>query len=104
MLYGAAARAAQALGFGRVITYNQDGESGSSLRAAGFRPVAERKPRAGWDMPGRPREDHGSGGVGRILWERTVNPRARAWAVPSRPADAARAAAMPPALWEASAS
>jgi hypothetical protein len=100
MLYGAAARAAQALGFGRVITYTQDGESGVSLRAAGYRPVAERKPRPGWDMPGRHREGHGSDDVGRILWERVVSACARAWEAPSRPDDAGRSGAMPPALWE----
>jgi hypothetical protein len=36
MLYGAACRAAAALGYKRVITYTVDGESGTSLRAAGF--------------------------------------------------------------------
>lgn len=36
-LYGAACRAAFAMGYRRVITYTLDSESGSSLRAAGFR-------------------------------------------------------------------
>jgi len=36
MLYGAAARAAKALGFRRVQTYTLVSESGSSLRAAGW--------------------------------------------------------------------
>lgn len=49
MLYGAAWRAAKALGYVRLITYTQDGESGASLRAAGWRVVAQRKPRPGWD-------------------------------------------------------
>ena len=104
MLYGAAARAAQALGFGKVITYNQDGESGASLRAAGYHAVAERKARPGWDMPGRPRENRASDNVGRLLWERVVNDCARAWEAPSRPDDAERSGAMPPALWEVPAS
>ena len=42
MLYGAAWRAAKALGYCRLITYTQAGESGASLRAAGWRVVAER--------------------------------------------------------------
>lgn len=50
MLYGACARAAFALGYLRLITYTQQGESGASLRAAGWRVIAERKPRPGWDM------------------------------------------------------
>lgn len=69
MLYGAAWRAAKALGYRRLITMNQDGESGASLRAAGYRIVAERRPRKGWDTPSRPREDHGVDGVQRLLWE-----------------------------------
>lgn len=68
-LYGAAWRAAKALGYSRLVTYTQAGESGASLRAAGWRVVAERKARPGWDMPSRPREDRGTGGVQRFLWE-----------------------------------
>src|SRR5690606_32744753 len=34
LLYGAAWRAAKALGYRRLITYTQDGESGASLRGA----------------------------------------------------------------------
>ena len=63
MLYGAAARAAKALGWGRIITYTQEGESGASLRAAGFVLVAERDPRADhFESSARYREDHGTGG------------------------------------------
>jgi hypothetical protein len=40
MLYAAAWRAARAMGYERVITYTQHGESGASLRAAGYTPVA----------------------------------------------------------------
>ncbi len=69
MLYGAAWRAAKALGYTRLITYTQAGESGSSLRGAGWRVVAERRARAGWDMPSRPRIDKGTGGIERTLWE-----------------------------------
>lgn len=69
MLYGAAARAAFAKGYRRVITYNQKGESGSSLRAAGYRVVAELPARKGWDTPSRPRDDKGVDGIARTLWE-----------------------------------
>lgn len=69
MLYGAARRAAFALGYRRLITYTQVGESGSSTRAAGYRVVAERPPRPGWSVPSRPREDRGVDGIPRTLWE-----------------------------------
>jgi len=69
MLYGAAARAAFALGYTRVITMNHEGESGSSLRAAGYRIIAERPAHSGWDRPSRPRDDAGSAGIARTLWE-----------------------------------
>ena len=35
-LYGAAARAAKALGYGKIITYTLDTEPGTSLRAVGW--------------------------------------------------------------------
>jgi hypothetical protein len=69
MLYGAAWRAAKALGYRRLITYNQEGETGASLRAAGWRIVAELPARAGWDVPSRPRELTGTEGIPRTLWE-----------------------------------
>jgi hypothetical protein len=70
MLYGACWRAASALGFRRLVTYTQAGESGASLRrAAGYRVLAERPPRAGWACPSRPREDRGADGIPRTLWE-----------------------------------
>lgn len=69
MLYGAAWRAAKALGYQRLITYTLASESGTSLRAAGWRVVAERKPRKGWNMPGRPRVDTTEHNVQRTLWE-----------------------------------
>ena len=67
MLYGAAWRAAKALGYRRLITYTQDPEPGTSLRAAGWRTVAQRPPRRGWDAPSRPRTS--SVPVARTLWE-----------------------------------
>lgn len=69
MLYGAAWRAAKALGYRRLITYTLASESGASLRAAGWRVVAERKPRKGWNMPGRPRVDTTKHNLQRTLWE-----------------------------------
>ncbi len=69
MLYGAAARGAFARGYRRIITYTQADESGSSLRAAGWRMIAERPPRKGWDTPSRRRESHGVDNIPRTLWE-----------------------------------
>lgn len=69
MLYGAAWRAAKALGYCRLITYTQEGETGASLRAAGWRVLAERPARGSWDTPSRPREDRGTEGIPRTLWE-----------------------------------
>ncbi len=69
MLYGAAWRATKALGYSRLITYTQAEESGSSVRAAGWRVVAERRPRPGWTCPSRPRSRTGTEGIARTLWE-----------------------------------
>lgn len=71
MLYGACARAAFALGYRRVITYIRADEPGSSVRAAGFRVVAERPARKGWHTPSRPRTDATYRSVARQLWEVT---------------------------------
>ncbi len=69
MLYGAAWRAAKALGYCRLITYTQQGESGASLKAAGWRVIAQRPARRGWDTPSRPRTDNGVDRMPRTLWE-----------------------------------
>lgn len=55
-LYGAAARAAFALGYRRIGTYILDSESGSSLRACGWRLLGERGGGV-WGRDGRPRVD-----------------------------------------------
>ena len=68
-LYGAAWRATKALGYSRLITYPQAGESGASLRGAGWRVVAELSARKGWDVPSRPRSSHGVDHMPRTLWE-----------------------------------
>ena len=74
-LYGAAWRAAKALGYRRLITYTQAGETGASLRAAGWHVVAERPARKGWadstsdERLRSMRDPVGAGGVQRSLWE-----------------------------------
>lgn len=69
MLYGAAWRAAKALGYQRLITYTQADESGASLRGAGWRVIAERSARPGWSVPSRIRHALGTENVQRTLWE-----------------------------------
>ncbi|MDP6944205.1 MAG: hypothetical protein QF464_08655 [Myxococcota bacterium] len=46
MLYGAAVRAARALGYRRVVTYTLASEAGTSLRATGWEMAAELKARS----------------------------------------------------------
>lgn len=55
-LYAACWRAARALGYKRLVTYTLASEPGSSLRAAGWRVVAE-VPAASWSRRNRPRVD-----------------------------------------------
>lgn len=71
MLYAAAWRAAKALGYRRLITYTQEGETGASLRAAGWKVIAERPARPDWAASSktRQRSTHGAGDVARTLWE-----------------------------------
>jgi hypothetical protein len=66
--YAAAWRTAKEWGYRRIITYTQEGESGASLRAAGWRKTARRRARPGWNVPGRPREGHGTDNIDRYLW------------------------------------
>lgn len=56
MLYGTSWRAARALGYRRITTYTRDGEPGTSLRAAGWRTVAE-VAGASWNRRSPPRVD-----------------------------------------------
>lgn len=72
MLYAALTRAAFALGYRRVITYTQQKESGSSLRAAGWKVIASRPPRKGWSNQSRPRDDARYLTTARTLWEATT--------------------------------
>lgn len=72
MLYGAARRAGVAMGYTRIISYTEDGESGDSLRAAGFRVDKELPARGSWADSSVKLKDirdaKGSGGVKRIRW------------------------------------
>lgn len=54
MLYGAARRAAKALGYKKLITYILESEDGVSLRASGFRFVTTIRAHS-WDTPSRRR-------------------------------------------------
>lgn len=67
MLYGAAWRAAKALGYGRLITYVLAEESGSSLRASGWRLIGVRGG-GNWSCPSRPRVESKNHGQ-KLLWE-----------------------------------
>lgn len=55
MLYGAAWRAAKALGYRRIFTYTLPEEGGASLRGAGWDCEGEHGG-GSWDCPSRPRE------------------------------------------------
>lgn len=67
-LYGAAARAAFALGFLRIGTYTLPDEGGASLRGAGWKLIGERGG-GSWSRDDRPRVDmHPT--QGKLLWER----------------------------------
>ena len=68
-LYAAAWRTARAAGYRRALTYTQDGESGASLRGAGWLLVADRAARPGWDVPTRPRSARGTDNIARTLWQ-----------------------------------
>jgi hypothetical protein len=74
-LYSAAWRTAKGMGYRRLITYTQQGESGSSLRGAGWRVLGERKSRGSWaestadERLKAMRDVVGNGGVQRALWE-----------------------------------
>jgi hypothetical protein len=69
MLYGAAWRAAKALGYRRLITYTLPEEGGASMRAAGWRLVGLRGG-GNWNVSSRPRVDTEAALRGqKNLWE-----------------------------------
>lgn len=67
MLYGAAWRAARALGYRRLITYTLVEEPGTTLRAAGWKAIHQTEG-GSWDTPSRPRVDKAPIGI-KTLWE-----------------------------------
>jgi hypothetical protein len=67
MLYGAAWRAAQALGYKRLVTYTLLEESGTSLKAAGWRSLYQTDGDS-WNRPSRPRVDRAPTSQ-KTLWE-----------------------------------
>ena len=67
-LYGAAARAAFALGFERIGTYTLPNEGGASLRASGWHLIGERGG-GEWSTRSRPRAPMASPTGVKLLWE-----------------------------------
>lgn len=69
MLYGAAWRAAKAMGYRRLITYTLEEEGGTSLRGAGWRLIGLRGG-GNWNVATRPRIDTAAELQGqKLLWE-----------------------------------
>lgn len=68
-LYGAAARAAFALGYERIGTYTLADERGASLRGAGWHLIGQRGG-GSWSRDGRPRVDTHPTQT-KLLWEIT---------------------------------
>ncbi len=68
MLYGASKRAARGMGYTRVITYTMTVEDGASLKASGFKPVAESAAQH-WNRPSRPRDSEHHTISARVRWE-----------------------------------
>jgi len=68
-LYAAAWRAARAMGYRRLITYTLASESGTSLKASGWKELYRVKGRS-WHCPSRPRVDkHPT--TDKLMWEMT---------------------------------
>ena len=66
-LYGAAWRAAKAMGFHRLITFTLSTESGTSLHGSGWR-VLYQTPGKSWSVPSRPRQSKHPIGP-KVKWE-----------------------------------
>lgn len=69
-LYGAAVRAAFALGYTRIGTYTLPSEGGASLRACGWKLIGERGG-GSWNRDHRPRQDKAPTSP-KLLWERSA--------------------------------
>jgi hypothetical protein len=71
-LYSAAWRVAREMGYLKLITYTQKTESGISLKAAGWKVIAERDARKSWAESSVKlkflRDPIGCGGIARTLW------------------------------------
>jgi hypothetical protein len=72
MLYRSAWRAAEALGYKKLITYTLAEEGGSSLKGAGFKLLGERGG-GSWNRVMRPRVDKHPTQT-KLLWEITTPP------------------------------
>lgn len=70
ILYGAAWRAARALGYRKLVTYTLVDEGGASLRAAGYE-CSGTTPGRSWSVPSRPRVDKHPLQE-KLRWERTA--------------------------------
>ena len=78
MLYGAAWRAAKALGYRKLVTYTLPAEGGASLRAAGWKLIGLRGG-GNWNVLSRPRIDTAELLRGqKSLWEAASIDRERA--------------------------
>lgn len=73
MLYGAAWRAARAMGYRRLITYTLKDETGVSLMAAGWKAIYQTKG-GSWNCQSRPRVDKAPLGQ-KTLWEAHADAR-----------------------------
>ncbi len=75
-LYGACWRVASAMGYRRIITYTQAGETGASLRAANFEMIRELPARGSWAASSKAlkhiRDEVGTGDVDRYFWQKVL--------------------------------
>lgn len=70
ILYGAAWRGIKAMGYTRAVTYTLEEEGGASLLSSGWTKTAELPPRAGWDAPGRRRNNETYRTSARWRWQK----------------------------------
>ena len=68
-LYAAAARAAKAMGYRKIITYTLAEENGASLRASGWLCAPGFRGGGSWNVPGRPRADSRNTGPKRLYYK-----------------------------------
>ena len=71
MLYGAAWRAARAIGYTRMVTYTLPEEGGASLRASGWKCTSETAGGGEWSRPSRARAAMKSPTAKKSRWEVT---------------------------------